>query len=128
ALSSGVGGEVRVGTGPVPVTRHGLGGECDVDLEVLGDAVEKPAAHPDLIQISSAIRAAGSTPIWNSHWAHHRLGVAALDGQPGIEARNGVRLNDVAADHLASADLAVVRAVRCRIPDLRAIPEAGRFA
>ena len=41
--------EVRVRTGTVPVTLDRLRREMGGDVEVLGDAVEQPARHPELI-------------------------------------------------------------------------------
>jgi len=42
-------GDVGVKTGTVPVTLDGLGLEGDADTELLGDAVEDEAGHPEVV-------------------------------------------------------------------------------
>jgi hypothetical protein len=63
-LAHGLGGEVGVGAGAVPVAQDRLGLERGVDPEVLGDAEEQPPGHP---QVVADVRGE-STPTWNSHW------------------------------------------------------------
>ena len=58
--------------------------------------------------------------------AGHHLGVGAGDRQPGVDARLGVLLDDVAADDLVGADAAVVRALR--LGEAAAVREAERRA
>lgn len=47
--TSGVGGNVGVKTGTVPLTLDGLGLEGDTDTELLSDTVEKETGHPEVI-------------------------------------------------------------------------------
>src|SRR3546814_15330398 len=49
ALAHGLGREVGVGAGAVPVALHRLGVEGGGHAEVLGDAVEQPAGNPELV-------------------------------------------------------------------------------
>ena len=66
--------------GAVPVARHGLGIDGGGHVEVLGDAVEQPAGHPDLV--GGLQRAEGADlelPL-----AHHHLGVGAGDGEAAV--------------------------------------------
>ena len=106
--------EVRVRAGAVPVAADRLRVERGAGLEVLGDAVEQPAGHPELV----ADRGRGEDPDLELPLAHHHLGVGALDREPGVHARLGVRLDDRAADDLGRADAAVVRALRGGEPAL----------
>ena len=92
------------------------------DAEVLGDAVEQPARHPELVgDVERAERADLELPL-----AGHDLGVDAGDAEAGFEARVEVRLDDVAAEHLVGADAAVVEALRRR--EAAAVREAVRAA
>lgn len=47
--TSGVGGNVGVKTGTVPLTLDGLGLEGDTDAELFSDTVEKETGHPEVI-------------------------------------------------------------------------------
>jgi hypothetical protein len=47
--TSGVGGNVGVKTGTVPLTLDGLGLEGDTDTELLSNTVEKETGHPEVI-------------------------------------------------------------------------------
>ncbi len=94
--------------GAVPVALHRLRVERRRDAEVLGDAVEQPAGHPQLVgHVERAERADLELPL-----AGHDLGVDARDAEAGVEARVEVRLDDVTAEHLVGADAAVVEALR----------------
>ena len=78
------------------------------DAELLGDAVQQPARHPELVgDVERRQRPDLELPL-----AGHHLGVDARDAEPGLEARVEVRLDDVAAEHLVGADAAVVEALR----------------
>ncbi len=48
-FAHGLGGDVGVQAGAVPVAGDGLGSEGDDDAEFFGDAVEKEAGHPELV-------------------------------------------------------------------------------
>ena len=86
----------------------GFGSSVADDAEVLGDAVEQPAGHPQLVgHVERAERADLELPL-----AGHDLGVDAGDAEAGVEARLEVRLDDVAAEDLVGADAAVVEALR----------------
>lgn len=47
--TSGVGGNVGVKTGTVPLTLDGLGVEGDTNAELFSDTVEKETGHPEVI-------------------------------------------------------------------------------
>ena len=95
-------------TGAVPVALRRLGVEADDDVVVLGDAVEQPAGHVQVVADRQRVGGADlELPL-----AGHDLGVGALDDQAGVDARLGVLLDDLAADDAAGADAAVVRALR----------------
>ena len=47
--TSGVGGDVGVKTGTVPLTLDGLGVEGDADTKLFSDTVEKETGHPEVI-------------------------------------------------------------------------------
>ena len=95
-------------TGAVPVTLDRLRVERGGDAEVLGDPVEQPAGHPQLVgDVERAQRADLELPL-----ARHDLGVDARDAEAGVEARLEVRLDDVTAEDLVGADAAVVEGLR----------------
>ena len=103
----------------VPVALDRLRVERRRDAEVLGDAVQQPARHPELVgDVERAQRADLELPL-----AGHHFGVDAGDAEAGFEARVEVRFDDVTAEHLVGADAAVVEALRCREP-----PSAGNRA
>ena len=108
--------------GAVPVALHRLRVERGRDAEVLGDAVQQVARHPELVgDVERAERADLELPL-----AGHHLGVDARDREAGVEARVEVRLDDVAAVHLVGADAAVVEALRRG--EAAAVGEAVRTA
>ena len=81
-LPHGLGGEVGVGTGAVPVTEHRLGLERGEHVEVLGDAEEQPACHPQLVADERRREDADlELPL-----PHHHLGVGALDAEARLHA------------------------------------------
>ncbi len=87
----------------------GFGSSVAEIAEVLGDAVEQPAGHPQLVgHVERAQRAHLELPL-----AGHDLGVDAGDADAGVEARLEVRLDHVTAEHLVGADAAVVEGLRC---------------
>ena len=101
-------GEVRVRARAVPVAGDRLRVERRRDAELLGDAVEEPTRHPQLVgDVERAQRADLELPLTG-----HHLGVDAGDREPGFETRVEVLLDDVAAEHLVGADTAVVEALR----------------
>ena len=86
--------EVGVRTGAVPVALHRLGVERDDHVVVLGDAVEQPAGHVQVVADGQRVGGADlELPL-----AGHDLGVGAFDHQAGVDARLGVLLDDLAAD------------------------------
>ena len=108
--------------GAVPVALLRLGGEGDDDVVVLGDAVQQPAGHVQVVADGQRVGGADlELPL-----AGHDLGVGALDHQAGVDARLGVLLDDLAADDPAGADAAVVRALRGG--EAAAVGEAERRA
>ena len=99
-----------MGAGAVPVAADGLRVERRVHAEVLGDAVEQPARHPQVV--GDGRRADGADlelPL-----AGHHLAVGAGDREARGEAGVGVRFDDLAAEDLVGADAAVVRTLRRR--------------
>lgn len=48
-LAHGLGGDVAVKTGTVPVTRNGLGVESDAGTELFSDTVEDETGHPKFV-------------------------------------------------------------------------------
>ena len=86
----------------------GLGSRVAATSIVLGDAVEQPAGHPQLVgDLRRADGADLELPL-----AGHDLGVDARDVEAGGEAGVEVGLDDVTAEHLVGADAAVVAALR----------------
>ena len=53
-----LGGEVAVCAGAVPVAHHGLGVHGDDHAELLGDAVQQEAAHPEVVAHRDALAGA----------------------------------------------------------------------
>ena len=103
-----LGGEVRVCAGAVPVALHRLRVERRGNAVVLGDAVEQPARHPELVRdVEWCERADLELPL-----ARHHLGVDARDGKPCGEARVEMLLDDLAPEDLVRTDAAVVEALR----------------
>ena len=54
-LPHGIGGEVAVRAGAVPVAHHGLGVHGDDDAELLGDPVEEESGHPEVVAHGDAL-------------------------------------------------------------------------
>jgi hypothetical protein len=108
ALRAGLlGGDVGVQTGTVPVAGDGLGGEGHLGTELLSDAVENEARHPELIAHSDIITRADLVfPL-----SRHDLRVGAGDVDLGVQAGLVVCLDNIAAEYLAGAYTAVVRAL-----------------
>ena len=105
ALPHGLGGEVGVATGAVPVALDRLGRDRRVDVEVLGDPVQQVAGHPHVIaNLNGAHRADLKLPL-----AQHHLGIGARDGQAGGQAGIGVSLHDLATGDLDRTHPAVIR-------------------
>ena len=97
-LAHGLGGEVGVGAGAVPVAPHRLGVEGDGDAHVLADAVQQPAGDPQLVgHLERADRADLELPL-----AGHDLGVDAGDRQAGRQAGVEVGLDDRAAEDVVA--------------------------
>ena len=106
-LAHGLGREVGVGPGPVPVTQDGLGLQGGIDPEVLGDAEQEPPGHPQVVgHVEGGEHAHLEFPL-----AHHDFGVGALDADAGVDAGRRVQLDDLASGHLVAAYTAVVGAL-----------------
>jgi hypothetical protein len=103
--TSGVGGNVGVKTGTVPLTLDGLGLEGDTDTELLSNTVEKETGHPEVItHIDTGARADLVLPL-----GRHDLSVDTGDVDTGVQAGTVVSLDDITAVDLAGTDTAVVR-------------------
>jgi hypothetical protein len=103
--TSGVGGNVGVKTGTVPLTLDGLGLEGDTDAELFSDTVEKETGHPEVITHVDARAGADLVlPLGG-----HDLSVDTGDVDTGIQAGAVVSLDDVTAVDLAGTDTTVVR-------------------
>lgn len=103
-----VGGDVGVQTGTVPVTGDGLGRKGNLGAELLSDAVEQEARHPELVTERDV--GAGTDLVFPL--GGHDLGVGAGDGNLSVHAGLVVSLDNVTAEDLAGTDTAVVRALR----------------
>ena len=73
----------------------GLAAKVMIDVVVLGDAVQQPAGDVQVVADASSASAGADLEL---PLAGHDLGVGALDHQPGVDARLGVLLDDLAAD------------------------------
>lgn len=105
--TGGVGGDVSVKTGTVPVTGNGLRMERDLSTEFFGDTVEEETRHPKVVaHLDTLARTDLVLPL-----SGHDLGVDAGDVDTGVQAGLVVSLNDVTAVDLAGSDTAVVRAL-----------------
>lgn len=105
ALGTGLlGGDVGVETSAVPVAGDGLGGEGDLGTELLGNAVEDEAGHPELVAHGDVV--AGTDLVLPL--GGHDLGVGAGDVDLGVQAGLVMSLDDVTAEDLAGAYTAVV--------------------
>ena len=106
-----LGGEVGVGSGPVPVTLDWLGVKGDVHAEVFGDAFEQPPRDPELVGDFDGVENSDlELPL-----AHHHFGVSAFDADSGAQAGQGVSFDDVTAGHLVATDTAVVGTLGCGV-------------
>ena len=103
--TSGVGGDVGVKTGTVPLTLDGLGVEGDADTKLFSDTVEKETGHPEVITHIDARAGANLVlPL-----GRHDLGVDTRDVDTGVQAGTVVSLDDITAVDLAGTDTTVVR-------------------
>src|SRR6185436_2497488 len=99
-----LGAEVGVAAGAVPVAADGLGRKRSAGAEVLADAVEQPAGHPQVVGDSRAAdRADLELPL-----SGHNLSVDAGNLQTGLEASVQVSLDHGASEDLVGANAAVV--------------------
>ena len=104
-LPHGLGGEVGVRPGAVPVAQDRLGLQGRVDIEVLGNAEQQPAGDPEVVADERRRKHTDlELPL-----THHHFGVGALYTQPGLQAGGGVTLDDVPPRHFVAAHAAVVR-------------------
>jgi hypothetical protein len=102
--TSGVGGNVGVKTGTVPLTLDGLGLEGDTDAELFSDTVEKETGHPEVITHVDARAGADLVlPLGG-----HDLSVDTGDVDTGVQAGTVVSLDDITAVDLAGTDTTVV--------------------
>ena len=121
-LAHGLGGEVGVRAGTVPVTEHRLRLEGGEDVEVLGDAEEQPAGRPQLVADERRRQDADlELPL-----PHHHLGVGALDAQarPSCRPPCGARRSRGRASCRRRRRSSTDPAARGTRP--RASPAAGR--
>ena len=111
ALLTGLlGRDVGVQTSAVPVTGDGLRSEGDLGTELLSDAVQDEARHPELVaHVNARARTDLVLPLGG-----HDLGVGAGDVDVGVQAGLVVGLDDVTAEDLAGSYTAVVGALRSR--------------
>lgn len=102
-VAHGLGGEVGVGTGAVPVTLDGLGVEGGDNAEVLTQPVQQPAGQVDLItQLQGANGANLVLPL-----TRHHLGVDTGDVQASLHAGLQVGLSQGTAEGRLRANTAV---------------------
>ncbi|MBS1265778.1 MAG: hypothetical protein MAG471_01635 [Acidimicrobiaceae bacterium] len=98
-------------SGTIPVALDGLGVNRGVNPELLGDAVEQVAGHPDLVADAHGVTGSDlELPL-----AEHHLGVGAGDLEAGVEAGLGVGLDNLATGYLDGANSAVVGALWGRV-------------
>ena len=117
-----VGADVGVKTSAVPVTGDRLGGECDLDAEVLSDAVKEESGHPQLVADCSQVRLnkfflvredgkltldADTRTNLVLPLGRHNLSVGTGNLNTSVQACLVVRLDDVTAEDLASAHTAL---------------------
>merc|ERR1719331_289226 len=106
-LAHGLGGEVGVGPGAVPVALHGLGLEGGHDPHVLAQAVQQPAGDHHLVaHLQGAHGADLVLPL-----PRHDLRVDPRDPEPGLDAGVEVGLREGTAVGRLGAHAAVVVAL-----------------
>ena len=103
ALSHGLGGEVGVAAGAVPVWEE-LGGEGDAGVVVLSDAGKNVPGHHEVVTHLKS--EAGSDLVFPLSW--HDLGVGTRDVDTGSKASAVVLVGDDSAEVDVGADGAVV--------------------
>lgn len=109
-LSHGLGREVTVKTGTVPVTGHGLGCDGNAGTKGLSDTVEQETGNPELVTHVDTLAGANlELPLGG-----HNLGVGARNVDTGVQTCLVVGLDDITLDNLASTNTAVVRTLRSR--------------
>merc|ERR550539_144707 len=92
-LAHGVGGEVGVGPGPVPVARHRLRVKRHNHAKVLRHSVKEVARHPQIIPHVDPLSGSNlELPL-----SRHNFGVGSRNPDPGVEAGPVVGLDDVPA-------------------------------
>mmetsp|Transcript_21456 Transcript_21456/g.54623 ORF Transcript_21456/g.54623 Transcript_21456/m.54623 type:complete len:350 (-) Transcript_21456:230-1279(-) len=112
--AGGLGGEVRVAAGAVPVARDGLGVKGALHLEHLAHTVHDVARHPQVVAHADALAGAHLVlPLRGQHLAVHAADVDASEQAAAV-----VHLGDVAADGHAGAGGAVVGALGCGVAAL----------
>lgn len=95
----GLGGEVAVASGTVPVTSEGLGVEGDLDTPLLGDTDEEVASHPEMVTHRDTLtRADLELPLRG-----HNLSVDTRDVDAGVEAGAIVGFDQITSEDLAGA-------------------------
>mmetsp|Transcript_35699 Transcript_35699/g.89804 ORF Transcript_35699/g.89804 Transcript_35699/m.89804 type:complete len:297 (+) Transcript_35699:455-1345(+) len=108
-------GVVRVASGAVPITAHGLGVEGHVDAVHLANANHQVPRHPHVVpRLDALARADLVLPL-----AGHHLRVDARNLDARIEAGLVVGIRDRPADSAVEASPAIVWALRRRGPHLR---------
>lgn len=103
----GLGREVRVAAGTVPVALEGLGVERGADTPLLTDTEEEETGHPEVVtELDTLTRADLELPL-----RRHNLGVDARDLDTGVETGAVVGLDEVTGKDLAGTDTTVVGAL-----------------
>ena len=96
-----------MGSGAVPIPSHRLGREVGRDVEVLGGPIQQPAGHPNLIgQLDGWKGTDLELPLTD-----HHLGVGPGNGQAGVDAVLGMRLDDIPSPDLVGTNTAVIPAL-----------------
>ena len=111
----GLGREVGVAAGAVPVTGDGLGVPGDNDSELLAHAEEYVAGHPYVV--SGVDSCAGTDLVLPL--SGHDLAVNSCDGNAGEHAGGVVSLDDRASEGVLCSYGAVVRSLRSGHATLR---------
>lgn len=103
-----LGAVVGVAAGPVPVARHRFGVQRGHHPEVLADAVQDEASHPEVIaHLDAFARTHLKFPLGG-----HHLRVGATDLHPRVETSLVVGLHDVPPVHLIRSNPTVIGALR----------------
>ena len=117
----GFGGEVGVAARAIPVLEK-LGGERDVNVEVLSDASKNVARHPKVITDGNAFNRADLVfPL-----AGHNLSVGTRDFDSSVEASLVVSVSDSTTEAIGSADRAVVGTLGTGVTILGPAKRPGR--